>query len=117
MFPKKHRLQKAKEVQATFARGRAFFSPYFLIKYKNDPADKKFTVVVSTKVHKRAVVRNRIKRLMREAIKQQIKDLPSGYFVVIAKPKVMEIYDGKITAEVLVLLRKFFKGHKGNALN
>lgn len=33
----------------------------------------KFAFVVSKKVHKRAVIRNRIKRLMRESVRLQLK--------------------------------------------
>lgn len=106
MFGKKHRLQKTKDVQFVFARGRAFFSPFFLAKYKKVAGEKKFTVVVSTKVHKRAVVRNRIKRLVRETLKLNMGNLPEGFYVITAKPKVMEIYDAGIVVEVSKLLEK-----------
>ena len=64
MFAKKHRLAKTTDVKKAFAQGRAFFNPFFTIKFLTHTirAEPRFTVVVSTKVSKRAVPRNRIKK-------------------------------------------------------
>ena len=109
MLSNQHRLQKTKDVQNTFARGRAFFSPYFLGKFKKSAeAGKRFTVVVSTKVSKKAVDRNRIKRIVREQIRLHMDHFDAGDYVFTAKPKIMEVYDGKIADEFL----KFVKSSK-----
>ena len=40
----------------------------------NPDLQTKFAFVVSKKIHKRAVVRNRIKRIMRESVRLQLKE-------------------------------------------
>ncbi len=83
MFPKKHRLAKNKDVRQTFARGRSFFNTFFRIKYrKKAERPLRITVVVSTKVSKKAVLRNRLKRIVRELLKKNIELLEIGDYVV-----------------------------------
>lgn len=109
MLKKEHRLQKTKEVQTTFAKGRSFFSPYFLGKFQKVTEGKqRFTVVVSTKVSKKAVVRNRIKRLVREYVRLHIDGFLPGNYIFTAKPKIMEIFDARISDE----FGKFVKSSK-----
>jgi ribonuclease P protein component len=57
--------------------------------YKKD--DLKIAFVVSTKVHKSAVKRNRLKRQMREVVRLLIKDnkVKSGFMVAIMAKKEM----------------------------
>lgn len=98
MLKRKHRLAKESEVKQTFAKGRSFFSPYFLLKVLKKPQQTaKFTVVVSTKVSKKAVVRNRVKRLVREVLRLNIGKFASGSYVISVKPSVgsLELEDGK----------------------
>ena len=47
---------------------------YFGKEKQDDELNTKFAFVVSKKIHKRAVVRNRIKRLMRESVRLLIKN-------------------------------------------
>ncbi len=109
MLPEKHRLQKTREVQATFARGRAFFSPFFMAKFKKtESSAKRFTVVVSTKVSKKAVVRNRMKRIVRVVIRDNLERFAYGDYIFTVKPKAMEIYDKAIASEFIKFL-KFVK--------
>jgi len=53
--------------------------------------DLKIGFVVSTKIDKRAVVRNRLKRQMREVVRLLLKDnkLKVGYFVLVMAKKEM----------------------------
>ncbi|MCL5666460.1 MAG: ribonuclease P protein component [Patescibacteria group bacterium] len=87
MFNRKSRLAKKKDVERVFARGRGFFNPYFTIKFLRKPGSgSRFTVVVSTKVSKRAVRRNRLKRLLREFIRMRLLFLTEGDYAVVVKP-------------------------------
>lgn len=55
-------------------------SPFFTVKIgKNTLAHNRYGFVVSKKIDKRAVVRNRIKRQLRSCIEALQKDLSSGY--------------------------------------
>ncbi len=88
MLKRANRLAKSKDIQTAFARGRTFFNPFFGIRFLPKPGEKRFTVVVSTKVYKRAVARNRLKRLVREYIRKHLEDFRNGSYVVSAKQKI-----------------------------
>ncbi len=78
MLQKKYRLKKYSALTATYKVNNTTFDSNVCIyfgKEKTTPElDTKFAFVVSKKIHKRAVVRNRIKRLMRESIRLLIKN-------------------------------------------
>lgn len=87
MLKKVNRLAKAKDIQKAFARGRNFFSPFFNIKYISGSGSPRFTVVVSTKVFKKAVSRNRLKRIVREYVRRNLSLFKKGDYVISFKPK------------------------------
>ena len=64
----KNTLKHKKEIDSLFNKGRTLVGKCVLIKYK-DSDNPKFLVTTSTKKYKRAVDRNRIKRLLRESLK------------------------------------------------
>ena len=87
MFSQQHRLGKTADVQKVFARGRAFFDTLLTVKFLARPAGlPRFTVVVSTKVAKSAVKRNRIKRLVREFLRRRLPEFKAGDYAVVIKP-------------------------------
>ncbi|MFW6143805.1 MAG: ribonuclease P protein component, partial [Patescibacteria group bacterium] len=52
----------------------------FVLLYRENKKDKsRFGFVTSTKFDKRATKRNRARRLLREAVRQQLSDIASGY--------------------------------------
>jgi ribonuclease P protein component len=107
MLTKKNRLHTHKEIKMTFARGRAFFSPYFLGKFQLVPSEtKKFTVVVSTKVSKKAVVRNRIKRILREVLKANVGAFNPGNYIFTVKPKAVDVYETGLSDVFLEFLER-----------
>lgn len=76
MLPKKYRLKKKIAFNATYKTGISFHKDgitVFCGKKKNNETPTKIGFVVSKKIHKRAVKRNRIKRLMRESVRLHIK--------------------------------------------
>ncbi|MDR3642794.1 MAG: ribonuclease P protein component [Candidatus Doudnabacteria bacterium] len=88
MLKKVNRLAKAKDIFATLGRGRTFFNPYFSVKFLRRSGASRFTVVVSTKVYKSAVKRNRLKRVAREFLRRRLTELPAGDYLISAKPKI-----------------------------
>jgi ribonuclease P protein component len=86
MLKKKHRLGKTSDVQRAFKQGRAFFNPLFTIRFLAGSGKSRFTVVVSTKVAKQAVRRNRLKRLIREVIRLNLEKFKSGDYAIMVKP-------------------------------
>ena len=77
MLPKEYRLKKRISFSATYKTGKTLHRDgitMFIGKEKNNELPTKIGFVVSKKIHKRAVKRNRIKRLMRESYRLMIKD-------------------------------------------
>ena len=89
MLPKEFRLKKRSAFTATYKTGKCFHSSgitLFIGKEKKTDYTTKVGFVVSKKIHKRAVKRNRIKRLMRESVRLYIKkhnDLEIKYISLI----------------------------------
>ena len=79
MLPQKFRLKNNSAFSATYRLKNTLGNKYFLLYLGSPITDKetqnlKIGFVVSKKYHKRAVKRNRIKRLLREVIRLKIKN-------------------------------------------
>ena len=88
MLPKEYRLKKRSAFNVTYRSGKSFHKngvTMFVGKEKNNDFPTKIGFVVSKKIHKRAVKRNRIKRLMRESCRLIIKEqsMSSKYMSII----------------------------------
>ncbi len=106
MFSQEHRLRKTADIQATFARGRGVFNKYFGFKFIKKSGVSRFTVVVSTKVSKKAVVRNRYKRIIRQLVNDNIAKFPSGDYVITIKPLALKIEEKVLLAELSQVITK-----------
>jgi len=78
MLKKRNRLKKYSAFQATYKLKNTAADNYFCIylgkEKDNAEIPTKFGFVVSKKIHKRSVVRNRTKRLMRECVRLMLKN-------------------------------------------
>ena len=77
MLQKENRLKKRSAFTATYRTGKSFHSmgaTVFVGKEKKNENPTRVGFVVSKKVHKRAVKRNRLKRLLRESYRQLLKE-------------------------------------------
>jgi ribonuclease P protein component len=93
MLPKENRLHLDKEIKDLVKSGQTFFLPEMVIKYKTNQEDiTKIGFIVSTKVDKKAVIRNKIARHLREASREILPSLKPGYSIlIIAKKKILEL--------------------------
>ena len=76
MLPKELRLKKRSAFKATYKTGMSFYQDGITMvcgRINRDNTPTKIGFVVSKKIHKRAVRRNRIKRLMRESYRLIVK--------------------------------------------
>ena len=108
MLPKQYRLTKDKDFARVAQQGRAGFGQALIIKWiKNDLPYSRFGIVVSLKIDKRAVTRNRIKRILRAVLKENLLEIKKGFdFLILTKPEIKELDYKGIEVKLLGLLRK-----------
>ena len=87
-FPKKKRLASNSQFRAVMARGRRLSNGILtLYMAQNDLEYSRLGVSVG-KSHGNAVVRNRLKRLMREAFRQNQDRIPAGFdYLLMISPR------------------------------
>ena len=84
MLKKYNRLAKTKDIDNVFKKGKSSYGSFLGVKSLDNNLDfNRFTVVVSSKVSKKAVVRNKIKRQVREVIKQELLNFKIGKDVIV----------------------------------
>ncbi len=110
MLPKEYRLKKRSAFSATYKINNSYHKggiTLFCGKRKDTETPTKVGFVVSKKIHKRAVKRNRIKRLMREAYRHLIKEekTTTKYIslIFVASSKLLET-DYNYTRKIMQLL-------------
>lgn len=107
MLQREHRLTDKRDFQRIFHHGQSFANRYLVMYYLKNRSNDTFRVgfSVSKKVGK-AVVRNRVKRLLREAFRLEKDRIEEPIdFVVIARPSAAELDFEKIQQNVQHLLR------------
>ncbi len=108
MLSKKYRLQKDKDFDLVFKKGRNLGSEFLFLKLrKNDLEISRFGFILSKKISKNATVRNKIKRRLREIIREELSNIKSGFdIVIVAKPTIVQKDYSEIRGVVGRLLRK-----------
>lgn len=98
MLQKKYRLSsKSKLVNASSIR-----APYFLLKAApNGLSYNRYGFVVSKKIDKRAVIRNKIKRKARKCIEDKLRNIQGGYdMLFIIKKNIVDTVQDDLRATV-----------------
>ncbi len=108
MLPNNVRLRSSKRIGEIFRQGKYFHGKLLLIKFlPNNKNSVRIAISVSTKSFPLAVKRNRIKRLIREAIKPHLTSLSEMDILVIAKKSIENsISFSDIKADLDYLLNK-----------
>jgi ribonuclease P protein component len=85
MLSVSHRFHGHGSLRYVYKNGQAIRTRFMTIKYVDNPHRKhsRFAVVVSKKVHKGAVGRNRIRRRIYEALRHELPRITSTHDVVI----------------------------------
>ena len=84
------RLKKNTDFQKLFRKGKRVYSRYLTVIYR--PAEEKTVMGIAlSKKHGKAVMRNRIKRIIRAAFSNNIEGLKDCYSLIIM-PKICEEY-------------------------
>ena len=92
MLSKKERIKKKKEFEYVFRKGKNFNNAFFIVKVvENKISFSRFAFVAPLKSFKKAVDKNKIKRLMREGVKNIYPLIKKGFdIMIIAKEKSKE---------------------------
>jgi len=108
MLPIKNRLTKKKDFQSVYKKGGYFFEKYIVLKKaKNDLKENRIGFSISTKISKKAVVRNKLKRQLRDIIKKNLDKMKKGYdLVVIPKKEILEETYQEIEKTLIELIKK-----------
>ena len=92
MLSRDSRLKKNKDFELVFKKGKGLKKGFLYFKYiKNNLKTCRFGFVISKKISKKAVVRNKIKRRLRESIKSKIpfiKESIDGIIIVLPEEKI-----------------------------
>ena len=106
-FPKDERLLKGHEFRYMRENGESFVGKYVVMSYaKAEDGKRKVGIVVSKRFNKRAVVRNRAKRIIRESYRM-IKTLHEGYwFVFIARHRLQKVDAIELQQEIIRLMQQ-----------
>lgn len=109
MLPKENRLTDDYDFRRVKRLGKTYHCPLFKLSVaqKKVSGSPRFGFVISTKIDKRATVRNRIKRLLREAVRANLAKVPDGFdLVFIVRPKIVGKSYEEVRLEVDQILSK-----------
>ncbi len=105
-LPRSARLLDGSEFRRVFESRQATGNTYFRIHYRSSEHSR-LGVAVSRRVHRRAVVRNRIRRQIRESFRLHRATLPALDFVVLARPAAAELDRADLRAALDQLWQRF----------
>lgn len=132
VLPKHNRLRRSRDFSAVYRQGRKAVSAHLVVRVRALPAQPRAAgavdpsphnpsqpgpqigIVVSLKVHKRAVVRNRLKRRVRAALRTLLPRLnPALWIVINLRPEATQCEYGEFLRELeqLFTTLEVFHGH------
>lgn len=108
MLPKINRIKKKNDFEEIFKKGRGFKGGLLIFKIiKNNLGFNRFGFVVSQKVSKKAVIRNKARRRMSEVIRENAENIKKGFdMVLVALPGIEKKDYKEIKQEIETLLNK-----------
>lgn len=108
MLPKKNRLTKNNDFDQVFKKGKSSYNNLIGIKViKNNLKNFRLGILISTKVSKKAVERNRIKRKIREIFGENITNIKENIdIVVITLPEIKSKEYIEIKSSIINGLKK-----------
>jgi ribonuclease P protein component len=110
MLPAEFRLKDKKEFSETFRKGKSLFGSHLLLRHKNaGDAVAKIGFSVGLKFSKKAVERNKVKRWLREAVRENLDKIKPGakiVFILNPKTEVQELSLDILRQEVQNLLKE-----------
>jgi ribonuclease P protein component len=105
MLKKTNRINKTRELQKVYRSGKTMHTPALVIKFVQGPKTR-VGLVVSKKISKKAVERNRIKRALREKMRRGLPELITGDYMLVAKPSAASYKGKELSSQLEISLKK-----------
>lgn len=105
-FPRSARVRTRPEYSAVFDGARRVSDPLMTVHWLRGDNPARLGLAVSRKVDTRAVGRNRIKRVLRDATRHLREQMVGGDFVVVARAAAKAASNDQIRESFLRLLRR-----------
>ncbi len=84
MLAQKNRLSKKDDFELIFRNGNKIFDQYLNLRFrKNDLDCCRFSIIVSNKISKKAVVRNKLRRRIKAFIVNNLSNFRENYDIII----------------------------------
>ena len=110
MLPKANRLKKNKDFEKVFKHGKKYVLPggkIYLKIVRNNFKNSRFAFVASKEFSKKALIRNKAKRKLREIVKARLSEIKKGIDGAIVALPGLEIEDlQKLGEEINKLFKK-----------
>lgn len=108
MLPKSNRLTKKSDFDRVSKSGKVVQSASFGFAFlKVDEAPSRFGFIISNKISKKAVDRNKIRRVLREIVRGNLEDVPNGFlFVILARRNILEKSKDELEKELVKILNR-----------
>lgn len=110
MVPYKNRFHGLASLRFVFSKGQTIKSQHFALKYayNNRRKDFRVAVVVSKKVSKKAVVRNRIRRRLYEQVRIRSLQINKPYDIALTaySDKIINITNKQLEKQITSLFKK-----------
>lgn len=116
MLRRKYKLKKEKDFQKVFNEGKSYYSNFIGLKLINNKLDfNRFAIIISRKVSKKAVERNKIKRRIEEIIRLNFFNFKKSFdVIIITKKDILSLSYSEIEGNLMDLFKKagFLKSKK-----
>ncbi|MFA5087009.1 MAG: ribonuclease P protein component [Candidatus Paceibacterota bacterium] len=108
MFPLQNRLKKKNDFERVFKQGNSARGSLLFLKILNNSKNvSRIGFVVSKKISNKAVVRNKVKRRLRAAAKEELKNYLPGYdMVIVTLPAIKNADYKEIKKDVSLVFKK-----------
>jgi ribonuclease P protein component len=111
MLPKDRRLRHERDFARLSVKGRPVYGPFCILRgWKSGSNPSKIGFVASGKMFKKAVLRNRVRRRLREAFRPFLNEVPPGYDIIfVGRPEVLTADFAEMRDSIKHLLEKMPK--------
>ncbi len=107
MLPKINRLTKKRDIERVFNNGKAFKEGNLFLKtLKNNLDISRFVFIVGKKTSTKAVLRNKIRRKLREVVRLNLGQLEKGLDIVFIANKELKEKDFQELQEIVLTAAK-----------